>query len=40
MIDFSGIDKICRTVEHGNRIDVRPQHPYVGNPRAHRAQRH
>ncbi|WP_353114067.1 2-isopropylmalate synthase [Microbacterium sp.] len=31
MIDFSDIDEIRRTVEHANRIDVHPRHPYVGD---------
>lgn len=31
MIDFSDIDEIRRTVEHCNRIDVHPRHPYVGD---------
>ncbi|WP_082455975.1 MULTISPECIES: 2-isopropylmalate synthase [unclassified Plantibacter] len=30
MIDFSDIDHIRRVVEHSNRIDVHPRHPYVG----------
>ncbi|REJ04655.1 2-isopropylmalate synthase [Microbacterium bovistercoris] len=30
MIDFSDIDEIRRTVEHCNRIEVHPRHPYVG----------
>ncbi|MGB4137016.1 MAG: 2-isopropylmalate synthase [Microbacterium sp.] len=30
MIDFSDIDQIRRTVEHCNRIEVHPRHPYVG----------
>jgi len=30
MIDFSDIDEIRRTVEHCNRIDVHPRHPYAG----------
>ncbi|MFF2052611.1 2-isopropylmalate synthase [Leifsonia sp. NPDC058194] len=31
MIDFSDIDGIRRTVEHANRIEVHPRHPYVGD---------
>jgi len=31
MIDFSDIDQIRRTVEHSNRIEVHPRHPYVGD---------
>ncbi|MFC4137441.1 2-isopropylmalate synthase [Microbacterium sp. GCM10011525] len=31
MIDFSDIDEIRRTVEHCNRIEVHPRHPYVGS---------
>lgn len=31
MIDFSDIDAIRRTVEHCNRIEVHPRHPYVGD---------
>jgi len=31
MIDFSDIDEIRRTVEHANRIEVHPRHPYVGD---------
>jgi 2-isopropylmalate synthase len=31
MIDFSDIDEIRRTVEHSNRIEVHPRHPYVGD---------
>lgn len=31
MIDFSDIDEIRRTVEHCNRIEVHPRHPYVGD---------
>ncbi|WP_350352028.1 2-isopropylmalate synthase [Microbacterium sp. A8/3-1] len=31
MIDFSDIDEIRRTVEHCNRIEVPPRHPYVGD---------
>ncbi len=31
MIDFSDIDKIRRTVEHCNRIEVHPRHPYAGD---------
>ncbi len=31
MIDFSDIDHIRRVVEHSNRIDVHPRHPYVGD---------
>ncbi len=30
-IDFSDIDAIRRTVEHCNRIEVHPRHPYVGD---------
>ena len=30
MIDFSDIDEIRRTVEHCNRIEIHPRHPYVG----------
>ncbi|GAA1324047.1 2-isopropylmalate synthase [Leucobacter albus] len=30
-IDFSDIDEIRRTVEHCNRIEVHPRHPYVGD---------
>ena len=40
MIDFSDIDEIRRTVEHCNRIEVHPRHPYVRRPGAHRVQRH
>nr|WP_211359216.1 2-isopropylmalate synthase [Leucobacter komagatae] len=31
MIDFSDIDAVRRTVEHCNRIEVHPRHPYVGD---------
>ena len=31
MIDFGDIDEIRRTVEHCNRIEVHPRHPYVGD---------
>ncbi|MFE2773695.1 2-isopropylmalate synthase [Microbacterium resistens] len=31
MIDFSDIDEIRRVVEHSNRIEVHPRHPYVGD---------
>jgi 2-isopropylmalate synthase len=31
MIDFSDIDEIRRTVEHSNRIEIHPRHPYVGD---------
>ncbi|MFC9789157.1 2-isopropylmalate synthase [Rhodococcus sp. NPDC127528] len=31
MIDFSDIDAIRRTVEHCNRIEVHPRHPYGGD---------
>ncbi len=31
MIDFSDIDTIRRTVEHANRIEIHPRHPYVGD---------
>lgn len=31
MIDFSDIDEIRRTVEHCNRLQVHPRHPYVGD---------
>ncbi|MFT4395355.1 2-isopropylmalate synthase [Gordonia lacunae] len=31
MIDFSDIDEIRRTVEHCNRIEIHPRHPYVGD---------
>lgn len=31
MIDFSEIDEIRRTVEHCNRIEIHPRHPYVGD---------
>jgi 2-isopropylmalate synthase len=31
MIDFSDIDEVRRTVEHSNRIEVHPRHPYVGD---------
>lgn len=31
MIDFSDIDHIRRVVEHSNRIEVHPRHPYVGD---------
>ncbi|MGX6509822.1 2-isopropylmalate synthase [Rhodococcus sp. SJ-2] len=31
MIDFSDIDAIRRTVEHANRIEIHPRHPYVGD---------
>ncbi|MDQ1128951.1 2-isopropylmalate synthase [Microbacterium sp. SORGH_AS_0888] len=31
MIDFSDIDAIRRTVEHCNRIEIHPRHPYVGD---------
>lgn len=31
MIDFSDIDEIRRTVEHSNRIEVHPRHPYAGD---------
>ncbi|WP_374947805.1 2-isopropylmalate synthase [Agreia sp.] len=30
MIDFSNIDHIRRVVEHSNRIQIHPRHPYVG----------
>ncbi|MFK4729131.1 2-isopropylmalate synthase [Agromyces mediolanus] len=30
MIDFSDIDEVRRTVEHCNRIEVHPRHPYAG----------
>ncbi|AZH82604.1 2-isopropylmalate synthase [Plantibacter sp. PA-3-X8] len=30
MIDFSDIDHIRRVVEHSNRIEIHPRHPYVG----------
>jgi 2-isopropylmalate synthase len=30
MIDFSDIDEIRRTVEHCNRLEVHPRHPYAG----------
>jgi 2-isopropylmalate synthase len=30
MIDFSDVDEIRRTVEHCNRIEVHPRHPYAG----------
>ncbi|WP_137723876.1 2-isopropylmalate synthase [Prescottella subtropica] len=31
MIDFSDIDEVRRTVEHCNRIEVHPRHPYGGD---------
>jgi len=31
MIDFSDIDAIRRVVEHCNRIEVHPRHPYAGD---------
>nr|WP_219995875.1 2-isopropylmalate synthase [Schumannella soli] len=31
MIDFSQIDEVRRVVEHANRIEVHPRHPYVGD---------
>lgn len=31
MIDFSDIDEVRRTVEHANRIEIHPRHPYVGD---------
>jgi 2-isopropylmalate synthase len=31
MIDFSDIDEIRLTVEHSNRIEVHPRHPYAGD---------
>ncbi|MFD1814448.1 2-isopropylmalate synthase [Rhodococcus gannanensis] len=31
MIDFSDIDAVRRTVEHCNRIEVHPRHPYGGD---------
>ncbi|QDZ13505.1 2-isopropylmalate synthase [Humibacter ginsenosidimutans] len=31
MIDFSDIDEIRRTVEHANRLELHPRHPYVGD---------
>lgn len=31
MIDLSDIDGVRRTVEHCNRIEVHPRHPYVGD---------
>ncbi|WP_425313214.1 2-isopropylmalate synthase [Microbacterium esteraromaticum] len=31
MIDFSDIDEIRRTVEHCNRTEIHPRHPYVGD---------
>jgi 2-isopropylmalate synthase len=31
MIEFSDIDEIRRTVEHCNRIEIHPRHPYVGD---------
>ncbi|WP_229939981.1 2-isopropylmalate synthase [Plantibacter cousiniae (nom. nud.)] len=31
MIDFSDIDHIRRVVEHSNRIEIHPRHPYVGD---------
>ncbi|MFD6055371.1 2-isopropylmalate synthase [Agromyces sp. NPDC060279] len=31
MIDFSELDEIRRTVEHCNRIEVHPRHPYAGD---------
>ena len=31
MIDFSDIDEIRRTVEHCNRIEIHPRHPYAGD---------
>ncbi|WP_033196820.1 2-isopropylmalate synthase [Agromyces italicus] len=31
MIDFSDIDEIRRTVEHSNRLEIHPRHPYVGD---------
>ncbi|MFE7019470.1 2-isopropylmalate synthase [Microbacterium sp. NPDC057650] len=31
MIDFTDIDEIRRTVEHCNRIEIQPRHPYAGS---------
>jgi 2-isopropylmalate synthase len=31
MIDFSDIDAVRRVVEHCNRLEVSPRHPYVGD---------
>ncbi|MDF2666423.1 MAG: isopropylmalate/homocitrate/citramalate synthase [Microbacterium sp.] len=31
MIDFSDIDEVRRVVEHCNRLEVSPRHPYVGD---------
>ncbi|UOE28006.1 2-isopropylmalate synthase [Agromyces soli] len=31
MIDFAQLDEIRRTVEHCNRIEVHPRHPYAGD---------
>ncbi|MFI5611910.1 2-isopropylmalate synthase [Amycolatopsis sp. NPDC051903] len=31
MIDFSDVDEIRRTVEHCNRLEIHPRHPYVGD---------
>lgn len=31
MIDFSDIDEIRRVVEHSNRLEIHPRHPYVGD---------
>ncbi|MFC5993859.1 2-isopropylmalate synthase [Pseudonocardia hispaniensis] len=31
MIDFSDVDEVRRTVEHANRIEIHPRHPYVGD---------
>ncbi|MGD8195895.1 2-isopropylmalate synthase [Herbiconiux sp. P18] len=31
MIDFSDIDHVRRVVEHSNRIEIHPRHPYVGD---------
>ncbi|WP_402843181.1 2-isopropylmalate synthase [Microbacterium sp. GXS0129] len=31
MVDFSDIDEVRRVVEHSNRIEVHPRHPYVGD---------
>ena len=31
MIDFSDIDGIRRVVEHCNRLELSPRHPYVGD---------
>lgn len=30
-VDFSNIDEVRRIVEHCNRIEVHPRHPYVGD---------